>query len=77
MTAQAPAALGHDSKFASVWDPPARRVVPDAESSLSPTVRLRAALLGLAISLVLTALCFLAAILLSTALFDGYSGGLW
>lgn len=75
MASQAPAALGHKSKLGSAWGP-AQAAAPDAEP-LGPAVRLRAALVGVGLSLVLIALCALVAVLLSTALFDGNLGGLW
>jgi hypothetical protein len=74
VTAQAPAALGQESSLGSAWA--VSRPAADSEASLSPARRRGAALLGLAVGLALLAACAVLAVLISAALFEGYSGGI-
>lgn len=74
--AQAPAASGHESKLGSVWDPSVRVSAPGSDTPLSRAARLRAALLGLAISLLALALAGAGALLIAAAVFDTSIGSL-
>lgn len=70
MNAQAPGALGQESKLGSVWGParvPLRAT--GAVSSLSSAARLRAAVLGLAISVLALILATALALLIVVVLF--------
>lgn len=70
MTAQAPGALGHETKLGSVWGPARVSLgASGAMTSLSPSARLRATLLGLLIGVAALVVATALALLIVAALF--------